>query len=215
MSSNGPREGTGDADLRRAAALALTREALGSLAQGSIVVSSASRSMVPLFRGGERIHWRRPASPPRRGDVLIFVHNPGPVVHRVVGRYRDGLRTKGDGRPGPDVQPVLPGEIVGVVEAVETGGRRFALTGGGARAYALAVTACSLGGWALHAVAVKGDAVLRRALPGWGDRRFFRAPAWWVQHGAQQVLHAALFRACHRGAAVSGTNGGTVDIDGS
>ena len=182
---------------QRLAVIELTRQALACLQDGTITVSGGSLSMFPLFSGGERLHWRRPRGRVRVGAVLIFVQNPGPVVHRVIGRTRGGLRTKGDGRPGPDRDPVRPDDVLGVVESFEKSGQRFDLTGTRPRVFTLVTVSCSLVGWGVHAVAAAADAVLCRTVPRWGDRRLFRAPAWFLQRQAQRLLHGLLFRPCH------------------
>ena len=41
-----------------------------------IEVSSETRSMWPLLRGGESLHWRDPSPAPRFGDVVIFFLPP-------------------------------------------------------------------------------------------------------------------------------------------
>lgn len=43
-----------------------------------IEVSSKTRSMWPLLRGGESLHWRDPSPAPRFGDVVIFFLPPRP-----------------------------------------------------------------------------------------------------------------------------------------
>jgi hypothetical protein len=215
---------TGD-DAGRAAATDLARRALAQLPGGSLVLSGDSRSMVPTLRGGEVLHWRRLGRPPRAGEILVYHLAPGApvpdhatrprtaepvsplrdavagqklVVHRVAWHRRDrSLRTKGDGRPLPDVEPVTSEAALGLVEAIERAGRRYELAGRRARAYAFAVLGLSLAGAGLFQLASWGDAVLRRIVPPLGPRWVLRAPAWWVQRGAQEVFRALLFRLAH------------------
>ncbi len=183
---------------RRAAALDLTRQALGAMESGTISVSGDTHSMAPLLHGGETLHWEKPgARGPVPGDLLIFVHAPGPVVHRVVRREGDGWRTKGDGRPGPDVQPVRPAEVLGIVTAIEGPGARWDLRAAGARRYARVAAAWSRANATLYAGAALGDAAVRRLVPGGRERFVFRAPAWWLQRHAWGLVHAVLFRICH------------------
>ncbi len=183
---------------RRAAALDLTRQALGTMESGQISVSGDTHSMAPLLRGGETLHWEKPGpAGPAPGDLLIFVHAPGPVVHRVVRREGDGWRTKGDGRPGPDVQPVRPADVLGVVTAIEGAGVRWDLRRPGARRYARLAALWSRANAVLYGAAVLGDAVVRRVVPGGRERFVCRAPAWWLQRHAWGLVHGLLFRICH------------------
>ncbi len=184
------------APARREALNALTREALRSIDRGAVVVSRETRSMAPFLRGGERIHWRR-GPRPRTGDLLLFLGRPGPVVHRVVGRRGEVLVTQGDNRPVPDVEPVATDDVVGVVVAVERGGRRWDLGRRGPRFYAAGAASLSRAGGALYRVAVLADAALRRVLPGGRDVRPVRTVAWALLRGVRVAFHFLLFRPCH------------------
>ncbi|MBP7148948.1 MAG: hypothetical protein KBD01_15565 [Acidobacteria bacterium] len=190
-----PRPGRGEALAE------LTAQALGSLSEGVVTVSDQTRSMAPLLQGGERLRWRRPAGTPRRGELVVFAGAPGLVVHRVVRRRAGVLTTKGDARPAADVEHVATSAVIGVVDAIETGAAVTSLRGGGARFYAALATAISLGGAGLYRVAALGDGALRRLLLRREGRAWLRRPAGWVQFGLQALLHALLFRACHRRAA--------------
>lgn len=184
--------------LQREQLLALTRDALRTLEAGSIVVSDTSRSMVPLLWGGERLHWIRAARSPGRGALVIYLQSPGPIVHRVVWRRAaGGWCTKGDGRGGFDVQPVLPDELLGSVQRIERAGESFRLDTGGARCYAQLASAVSIAGGAAYAVALCGDRALGRIL-GRTVPHLLQVPAWWISRGGQLALHKLLFRICHR-----------------
>ncbi len=181
---------------RRQALASLTREALRSIDRGVVLVSSETCSMAPFLRGGERIHWRR-GPRPRRGDLLLFLGRPGPVVHRVVGRRGDVLVTQGDNRPAPDVEPVAEADVVGVVVAVERDGRRWELAGSGPRLYAAGAALLSLAGGVVYRGAVLADAVLRRLVPAGRDVRATRPVAWFLLRGIRAAFHLLFFRACH------------------
>lgn len=179
--------------------LELTKAALAGLEQGTITVSDSSRSMLPLLRGGELLHWRRMARPAEPGELLIYVQKPGPIVHRVIdARAAGGWITKGDGRGGFDVQPVLPDEAIGVVTAIERGGVRITLEQPGAKRYAACARAVSQVGGISYRVAERLDGLLRRLLRQQTAPRCFVVLSWWGQRGLQQVLYRLLFRLCHR-----------------
>lgn len=195
----------------RAAAIELAKDALSGLSEGEIAVSGATQSMAPMLRGGETLRFKRPRSTPRFGDVVLFMEKPGPVVHRVVGRRRDGaLRTKGDARAAADVRPVAADDVLGVVVGfADASGTTCELTGAGARVYAVGAALLSQAGRAVHLGASVADALLRRTLPGYGDRRLFRAPLEALQRGAQVLLYTVLFRPLHRRGPAAGKEGTT------
>ncbi|MCU0232034.1 MAG: S24/S26 family peptidase [Acidobacteria bacterium] len=181
--------------------LRLTAQALESLASGRIEVSRQTQSMAPLFVGGERLAWSRLERAPRRGDLLLYLQRPGPIVHRLLGRARDGAwRTKGDNRPTRDVATVPDRDVLGRIVAFERDGAVWSLEGPGPRGYAFAAALLSSAGDLGCRAAGLGDALLRRALFFLGERargEFLRRPAWWVQRLSQRVLHGLLFGACH------------------
>ncbi|GAB4223117.1 MAG: hypothetical protein Kow0062_22500 [Acidobacteriota bacterium] len=185
-----------------------------------------ARSMLPILRGGETIRWRAvaadalepgdlvfygiPASRPRRepadeGGALagrLAADRLTLSVHRLVRieRSADGtvlLRTKGDGRPAPDVEPIPEENLVGVVYAFEREGRLYRLDTPAARRHARRVLAVSRLGAAVHRPAVLADAVLRRLTLRRFDPRPFRALAAGAQAAAQRVLHRLAFRRAH------------------
>lgn len=186
------------ARLQREQLLALTKEALRTLSSGSIVVSDTSRSMVPMLQGGERLHWIKPDSSPRQGELLIYVQSPGPIVHRVMWRRADGgWRTKGDGRGGFDLQPVARDELLGVVVAIERDGARVRLDRFGARVYArLAAWLSALSG-AAFVIASGADGLLRRLLRRQGPVSLLQILAWWFGRATQAALQFIGFRICH------------------
>jgi hypothetical protein len=181
--------------------LRLTAQALESLTRGRIEVSSVTQSMAPQFVGGERLAWCRLEAAPRRGDLLLYLQRPGPIVHRLLGRAADGSwRTKGDNRPLRDLLTVPDRDVLGRIVAFERDGAVWSLEGRGARGYARAAALLSQAGDLGYRAAGLGDAVLRRALFFLGERahgEILRRPAWWVQRQSQRALHGLLFGACH------------------
>ncbi|MRR11615.1 signal peptidase I, partial [bacterium] len=62
---------------------------------GFVYVEGAS--MEPALSPGDLALYRRTAPDLRRGDLVLFEHEGGLVVHRVAGVQRNGaLRTRGD-----------------------------------------------------------------------------------------------------------------------
>ncbi|GEM_PF-3013951 len=187
----------------------LSVEALRALPRGEVPVSHQTQSMAPLFRGGEILSWERIEGRPAWGAIVIFVgrlHDeetgfPRPIVHRVLQRRPSGaIRAKGDARPWFDLHEIPAEDILGVVVAFRTGDRKYELTTRGARFYAGVAGALSWAGAWTYKLAVVMDALLRRLLPGFGDRRSFRRIFDLGQRLGQRFLYAALFRTCHRGA---------------
>jgi hypothetical protein len=202
-----------------------------TLGEQGVPVSTRTRSMAPFLLGGERLVWRPPQPAPQVGDVVIFcqpafrqAQGEGPeaaiedggeiaaelhrllsgslVVHRVVGRGRDGrLITKGDNLPHLDREPV-PGEaVLGVVRSVREAPpirRTRGLDGGGPRVYGRAMAWASRAGAALYRPAAAADALLRRVVPPLGDRRVFRLAVRLLQRSSQGLIHLLLYRICHR-----------------
>lgn len=78
-------------------------------------------SMEPALSSGDLCVVRRGGSP-RSGDVALFDHRGGPVLHRVISARSDGsLLTRGDANAACDRDPVpkgaVRGKVVGVVRA--------------------------------------------------------------------------------------------------
>jgi hypothetical protein len=185
-------------------------------------------SMLPLLRGGDEIVWEpRAREDLRCGDLLFYGFVPrgaaglaprrdaggsgAPpalservaseilVVHRLVRMRRDGLlRTKGDGRPALDLEPVAFAQVVGVVVALEREGYRISLRGRGAARYAQLARLVSLAGAGTYRVAGLGDGALRRLLLRRQAPFFFRPVAARLQAAVQKLLHVLAFRLFHR-----------------
>ena len=83
-------------------------------------------SMHPWIRDGDTVTVAPAAGrAPALGDVIAFAQQGTGklLIHRVVGRHREGVVTKGDNCREPD-GPVASGELLGRVVKVERGGRR-------------------------------------------------------------------------------------------
>lgn len=187
----------------RDAILGLTRDALRSLEAGSIEVSASSLSMVPLLRGGERIFWSR-TDRPRLGDLLIYIQQPGPIVHRVIWRSSRGwCLTKGDGRGGFDLNRVAADEQLGVVRRIEQSGRTIALDATGARGWAIVTALLSGLGGVCFMPAMLFDRACSRlftsrsASAGIAPRAIATAFCWRAQRLIQELWYRVGFRLLH------------------
>ena len=103
----------------------------GEKANGAVFCRG--ESMQPLFRPGDRIVFVPcRAEELRRGDVIIFLP-PGKqerVVHRVVSKGLEGIRTKGDANPCRDTGNLRQDDIVGRAVSMERWGRVIPVAGG-------------------------------------------------------------------------------------
>lgn len=66
------------------------------------------------------------------GDIIVFAspRHPEDVIHRVIERLPDGLRTRGDRSPVCDAELVTPETYRGKVNEVIRGNRRIPVAGG-------------------------------------------------------------------------------------
>jgi hypothetical protein len=71
------------------------RECLRVHPEGVLLTVSGT-CMEPALKEGARIELRSPTSPPRVGDVVLLRLPAGLRLHRVLFRWRDRIRTKGD-----------------------------------------------------------------------------------------------------------------------
>lgn len=80
-------------------------------------------SMQPALDAGDVIVYRRYGPAAHVGDLVVFEHRGGLVVHRVAAVLRDGrLRTRGDANGALDGEPVEAGAVRGtVMVAIRTG----------------------------------------------------------------------------------------------
>lgn len=89
------------------------------------------RSMEPALFAGDLVVYRRNAPRPARGEMVLFEHDGGLVVHRVAGVDREGgLRTRGDANDSLDAEPVAADDVRGIVVAVVPTGRAMARLAG-------------------------------------------------------------------------------------
>jgi signal peptidase I len=90
-------------------------------------------SMLPLFRAGDILRVRPcDVRGIRKGDVIVFTP-PGEstqIVHRVIERMPDRVRTRGDGNPLPDSWVLSSGHILGRVVSCKRAGRSVPVIGG-------------------------------------------------------------------------------------
>ena len=91
------------------------------------------QSMSPTFRPGQLLYVRPAAQELAPGDVVVYrdpEQQEGYVVHRVVGRSRESLMTRGDANARRDRLPVAYGQVVGQVIQAELSGQVKAVRGG-------------------------------------------------------------------------------------
>ncbi len=66
------------------------------------------------------------------GDIIVFAspRHPDEVIHRVIERLPNGLRTSGDRSSQSDAELVTPGNYRGKVNEIIRGNRRIKIAGG-------------------------------------------------------------------------------------
>jgi signal peptidase I len=111
---------------------AVTRRVLGAIL-GLVVIACGwchgvlyveGGSMQPALDAGDVIVYRRYGAAPRAGELVVFEHRGGLVVHRVAAVMRDGrLRTRGDANSSLDGEPVDADSVRGTVALVVPSGR--------------------------------------------------------------------------------------------
>lgn len=202
------------------AARELAWEVLSRLEHGTINVSSATGSMVPMLRGGETLAWMRLDHEPIVGQLMLYRLQPAQqsgaasesdsfanqigqqlVVHRVIQRVATEdqplWRTKGDGRPAADVEMVALADILGIVIALQRGDSWIELQHKPARYYGRIVAISSLMSSKLFTIAQSADGLLRRLVPPLKNRWVLRWIAWRCQQATHLLLHGIFFRVCH------------------
>ena len=90
-----------------------------------IAVYVGGDSMSPTLIRGDLVVVRRALGPVRAGDIILMAKTgwPAGVLHRVIAITMDGrFQTRGDANPVPDLDPVRPASVRGVlVFALPTG----------------------------------------------------------------------------------------------
>lgn len=72
-------------------------------------------SMEPTLHDGDEVRVHVFPRPPRIGEIVLLRTDNTFVLHRVIARGRDWIRTHGDARPGPDA-PVPHTAILGIAD---------------------------------------------------------------------------------------------------
>lgn len=95
-------------------------------AQGMLRLRVTGSSMLPsIWPGDILIVERREIGEVRPSETALFLGSGRLVAHRVVAHQGSFLVTQGDGVPAPDPE-VAAKDLLGVVTAIERGGRRLA-----------------------------------------------------------------------------------------
>jgi signal peptidase I len=103
----------------------LVAEIIGRFGTARIRVQGSS--MLPTLRPGDEIELRSTlAAEIRCGDIVAFRQGERLFVHRVIGRDRDRLLTRGDALRHADV-PVSSDQLLGVVVSVLRKGEQVRL----------------------------------------------------------------------------------------
>lgn len=80
--------------------------------------------MEPTLSAGDLAVYARRGPMCRQGDLVLFEHGGGLVVHRVAGVQRDGsMRTRGDANDSLDPEPVPSEDVRGKVVVVIPAGK--------------------------------------------------------------------------------------------
>jgi hypothetical protein len=81
---------------------------------------NTSNSMAPTINHNNRIisignpNW----TDIKIGDIIIFSHNDDRIVHRVIHKTEEYLKTKGDNNAMPDSWKVTPDDVISIVVGV-------------------------------------------------------------------------------------------------
>ena len=73
------------------------------------------RSMLPTLADGDHVDVSLAPATPRPGDVVLFLENGLPILHRVLSTKRGRLLTQGDASPRPD-PPVPLTRVLGIAQ---------------------------------------------------------------------------------------------------
>ena len=96
---------------------------------GGVRLRVFGASMLPSVWPGDILTIRHTvASEVKPGELVLWDHSGGLIVHRVVRNAADGLITRGDALPACD-PPVMSSHLLGKVTSIQRGRARFAPKG--------------------------------------------------------------------------------------
>jgi signal peptidase I len=88
------------------------------------------KSMLPNFHPGQFLYLRPEVRGIRPGDVIVYRLEDKYVVHRVIGLRVEGYLTRGDNNNFIDDALVQPEQVMGIVDAMDTGQDMHSVSGG-------------------------------------------------------------------------------------
>lgn len=109
-----------------------------------ITAAFGGTSMLPTIAPGEEVRIQC-GTAPQTGDVILFVRDGRPILHRVVAMTARAVWTRGDANILPD-GPLPLGEVVGVAVAIERNGSSQPLAAPATRALPAVMLAISRAG---------------------------------------------------------------------
>ncbi|MCL2508293.1 MAG: S24/S26 family peptidase [Oscillospiraceae bacterium] len=109
---------------------------------GAVSFVTAGVSMVPTLRDRrDKVTLTGLSKPPRKNDIVLYTRADGSfVLHRVVGRDRDGYILRGDNQ-WVNERGVAPRQIIAAVRSIERNGKTIECAGLRFRLYGAALPA--------------------------------------------------------------------------
>ena len=103
---------------------------------GKIVYTNVGDSMMPLIKQGrDALIIERPTEAPRKYDVPLYKRPSGQyVLHRIIGKGRDGYRICGDNRISVE-RGVTEDQIIGILTGIIRDGKEISLSTAGYKLY--------------------------------------------------------------------------------
>lgn len=99
-------------------------------AGGDVKMTITGTSMVPTLKGGrDRVTFRRPEAPVRKGDLILYRRDSGQfVLHRIVSLPKDGTCTCCGDHQWVREPGIRQDQIVGLVTEITRKGKSFPIS---------------------------------------------------------------------------------------